>query len=274
MTSAAAGLSAAFNTPLGGIVFTIEQLSKTHFSYFKTALFTAVIIAGLTAQSFAGSYLYLGYPKTQGVTMSIIFPVIVVSAIAGISASHLANIMIALSRWKNKLKNDRAHVAYLVFIALILASIAYFVNIEILGSGGNIMNRILFTDDKAEEWYVPIFRMLGPALSFSSGGSGGIFAPSLAAGSTFGSVFADLMNLKSNEANVLMLAGMVAFLTGITRTPFTSTILVLEMTDRYSLIFFLMLAGMISSVFSLLVSNRSFYDTQKDGYLNETRSST
>jgi H+/Cl- antiporter ClcA len=50
MTGAAAGLAAAFNTPLGGIVFAVEELSKTHINYFKTALFTAVIIAGLTAR--------------------------------------------------------------------------------------------------------------------------------------------------------------------------------------------------------------------------------
>lgn len=271
MTSAAAGLSAAFNTPLGGIVFTIEQLSKTHFSYFKTALFTAVIIAGLTAQSFAGSYLMFGYPKTQGVTMSIILPIIAVAAVAGIAASHLSGLMIAMSRWKNRLKNDRAHVAYLIMIALIIATIAYFINIEILGSGADIMERTLFTDKKNEDWYVPILRMFGTAFSFSSGGAGGIFAPSLAAGASFGSVFAGWMGLTPNETNVLILAGMVAFLTGITRTPFTSTIIVLEMTDRYSLIFFLMLAGMIASVFALVVSNRSFYDKQKDYFLEEMR---
>ena len=62
MTGAAAGLAAAFNTPLGGIVFAIEELTKTHLSYFRTALFTAVIIAGLTAQALFGPYLYLGYP--------------------------------------------------------------------------------------------------------------------------------------------------------------------------------------------------------------------
>ncbi|MGH2563186.1 MAG: chloride channel protein, partial [Ginsengibacter sp.] len=54
MTGAAAGLAAAFNTPLGGIVFAVEELTKTHISYFKTALFTAVIIAGLTAQGLLG----------------------------------------------------------------------------------------------------------------------------------------------------------------------------------------------------------------------------
>lgn len=47
VTGAAAGLASAFNTPLGGIVFAIEELTKTHFSFFKSALLTGVIIAGL-----------------------------------------------------------------------------------------------------------------------------------------------------------------------------------------------------------------------------------
>ena len=66
VTGAAAGLAAAFNTPLGGIVFAIEELTKTHFSYYKTAIFSSVIIAGLTAQGLLGPYLYLGYPKLDG----------------------------------------------------------------------------------------------------------------------------------------------------------------------------------------------------------------
>ncbi|OYW15896.1 MAG: chloride channel protein, partial [Sphingobacteriales bacterium 12-47-4] len=60
LTGSAAGLAAAFNTPLGGIVFAVEELAKTHINYFKTALFTAVIVAGLTAQGLLGPYLYLG----------------------------------------------------------------------------------------------------------------------------------------------------------------------------------------------------------------------
>lgn len=63
VTGAAAGLAAAFNTPLGGIVFAIEELTKTHFSYYKTAIISSVIIAGLAAQALLGPYLYLGYPK-------------------------------------------------------------------------------------------------------------------------------------------------------------------------------------------------------------------
>ena len=79
MTGAAAGLAAAFNTPLGGIVFAIEELTKTHLSYFRTALFTAVIISGLTAQALFGPYLYLGYPAIDGLSGYIFFGVILVS---------------------------------------------------------------------------------------------------------------------------------------------------------------------------------------------------
>ncbi|KMQ59015.1 chloride channel protein [Chryseobacterium sp. BLS98] len=273
MTGAAAGLAAAFNTPLGGIVFAVEELSKTHINYFKTALFTAVIIAGLTAQTLAGSYLYLGYPKTNDVSLMVMFPIILVAGTAGILASQLSVMMLKMNDWKKrKLKTDRANILFLVLCALFIASIAYFINREILGSGKEIMERVLFTKDKHEDWYVPILRMLGPALSFTSGGAGGIFAPALTAGASIGSVISGAIHLSPNETNVVILGGMVAFLTGITRAPFTSAIIVLEMTDRHSLIFHLMLAGMVSSIASILVSRHSLYDVIKVNFLTEIRS--
>ncbi|WP_404985715.1 chloride channel protein [Chryseobacterium sp. M5] len=272
MTGAAAGLAAAFNTPLGGIVFAVEELSKTHINYFKTALFTAVIIAGLTAQTLAGSYLYLGYPKTNDVSLMVMFPIILVGGIAGILASQLSVTMLKISDWKKrKLKTDKSNVLFLVGCALVIAFISFFISREVLGSGKEIMERVLFTPDKHEDWYVPILRMLGPALSFTSGGAGGIFAPALTAGASIGSVISGIIHLTPNETNVVILAGMVAFLTGITRAPFTSAIIVLEMTDRHSLIFHLMLAGMVSSLFSILVSRHSLYDVLKMNFLTEIR---
>ena len=273
MTGAAAGLAAAFNTPLGGIVFAVEELSKTHINYFKTALFTAVIIAGLTAQTLAGSYLYLGYPKTNDVSLMVMFPIILVGGVAGILASQLSVTMLKMNDWKKrKLKTYKANVLFLIGSALVIACISFFISREVLGSGKEIMERVLFTQDKHEDWYVPILRMLGPALSFTSGGAGGIFAPALTAGASIGSVISGAIHLTPNETNVVILAGMVAFLTGITRAPFTSAIIVLEMTDRHSLIFHLMLAGMVSSIASILVSRHSLYDVLKVNFLAEIRS--
>ena len=260
---AAAGLAAAFNTPLGGIVFAIEELTQTHFSYFKTALFTAVIIAGLTAQGILGPYLYLGFPDVTHVKSSIIFALLIVSMISGLLGSVMSVVILALFRWKKSFKFTYQHVLYILACALAMASIAFFLDPKILGSGRDIILTTLFSSDKYVHWYTAIFRIVGPILSFGTGASAGIFAPSLAAGASVGSFMAGLFNESASNANLLILCGMVGLLTGVTRTPFTSAILVLEMTDRHSVIFYLLIAGMLAQLVSLFVNKHSLYDHLK-----------
>ncbi len=260
---AAAGLAAAFNTPLGGIVFAIEELTKTHFSYFKTALFTAVIIAGLTAQGILGPYLYLGFPDVTHIKNSIVFALLIVSILTGLLGSYMSVIILQIFRWKKSFKFTYQHVLYVVVCALLMATIAYFIDPAILGSGRNIMLTTLFSSDKYVHWYTAFFRIVGPILSFGTGASAGIFAPSIAAGASIGSFMAGLFNESASNANLLILCGMVGFLTGVTRTPFTSAILVLEMTDRHSVIFYLLIAGMLAGLVSLFVDKHSLYDHLK-----------
>jgi len=266
---AAAGLAAAFNTPLGGIVFAVEELTKTHISYFKTALFTSVIIAGLTAQAFLGPYLYLGYPEINSPSASIFFAVILVAVISGLAGSGMSRTILLIFRWKGKMKNNLFHFAYVIACALILASIAFFIDQRVFGSGKVIMTTTLFTHDKYVAWYVPLMRIAGPVLSFTTGGAGGVFAPALTAGASIGSLFSSWFHLSETDTNLLILCGMVGFLTGVTRTPFTSAILVLEMTDRHSVIFHLMLAGMVASIVSFVIDKHSFYDHLKFQYMDE-----
>ena len=266
---AAAGLAAAFNTPLGGVVFAIEELTKTHLSYFKTALFTAVIIAGLTAQAILGPYLYLGYPNISGVSNTIFFPVIAVAVISGLMGAYMSKIILVLFSWKKKFKFRYQHLIYVAVCGIITASIAFFIDPRILGSGKEIMLTTLFTSEKYVHWYTSIFRIMGPILSFSTGASAGIFAPSLGAGASVGSFMAGLFHASAANANLLILCGMVGLLTGVTRTPFTSAILVLEMTDRNSVIFYLMIAGLIAGLVALTIDRHSLYDHLKVDNIHE-----
>lgn len=270
ITGAAAGLAAAFNTPLGGIVFTVEELTKTHISYFKTALFSAVIIAGLTAQAILGPYLYLGYTNAEGTSIYIFLGIIVVSILTGLSASIMCKIILKILNWKKGLTKTIYHFLFLAISGLLLAIAAYYIHQHILGSGKELMTSVLFTNQKYVAWYVPILRVIGPIISFSSGAAGGIFAPALSAGASIGAYMASVFELTGGNANLLIIVGMVGFLTGVTRTPFTSAILVLEMTDRHNVIFQLMLAGMVSSIVSLLIDKHSFYDHLKMQYLKES----
>lgn len=269
MTGAAAGLAAAFNTPLGGVVFAVEEITKTHINYFKTALFTAVIIAGLTAQALLGPYLYLGYPDVGGLSSWIFFVVILVAIIAGIGGSGMAKLILVVLAWVRGIKNRRKMIAYIVACAFVIAVVGVFFDERMFGSGKEIMTHALFTPDKELPWYLPLLRIAGSVLSFTTGGSGGVFAPALASGAGVGSVVGGWFHLTPANMNLVILAGMVAFLTGVTRTPFTSFILVLEMTDRHNVIFHLMLAGMVSSLVSYVIDRHSFYDHLKVMYKKE-----
>jgi H+/Cl- antiporter ClcA len=269
MTGAAAGLAAAFNTPLGGVVFAVEELTRTHISYFKTALFTAVIIAGLTAQALLGPYLYLAYPDVSHLSGTIFFGVALVAVPAGLAGAGMAKCILRLFQWKAKFRFVRQHVLYIMVCALMLAALAFFVDQGVLGSGKELMTTCLFSGDKYNTWYMPLLRFVGPLFSFTTGASGGVFAPALSAGASVGATISGWLHMPATDTNLLVLAGMVAFLTGVTRTPFTSAILVLEMTDRHNVIFHLMLAGMIASLVAMLIDKHSFYDHLKYQYVKE-----
>ena len=269
VTGAAAGLASAFNTPLGGIVFAIEELTKIHFSFFKSALLTGVIIAGLTALNFLGPYLYLGYPVLDDIPGWIILVVIPVAIITGIGGSGMGRIILFVFKKKEALKKNYQKYIYVIVCGLIIASLAIFIDHRTFGSGKEIMVSTLFNDDKHLEWYMPILRIVGPIVSFSTGAAGGIFAPSLSAGASIGAVMAGWFELSGPATNLIILCGMAGFLTGITRSPFTCSILVLEMTDSHNIIFYIMLTALSANLISNLISRRSFYDQLKVKYISE-----
>lgn len=270
ITGAAAGLAAAFNTPLGGIVFAIEELARIHISFFRSALFTAVIIAGLAAQNFLGPYLYLGYPDVSALRPAIFFAVIGVAVIAGLFGSLMCRAILVLMRWR-KTMNTAQTIVFIVLIGLTIASIAFFSNEAILGSGKDLMNNCLFTEHKYRHFHTVLARMAGTILCFNTGAAGGVFAPSLAAGASIGAWLSGVFGVLGANANILILSGMVGFLTGVTRTPFTSAILVLEMTDRHSVIFHLMVAALIANIVALLIDEHSLYEQLKHNYLADAR---
>lgn len=273
VTGAAAGLASAFNTPLGGIVFAIEELTKIHFSFFKSALLTGVIIAGLTALHFLGPYLYLGYPVLNDIPAWIILIIIPVALITGIGGSAMGRVILFIFKKKEALKKNYQKYIYVIVCGLIIASLAYFIDYRTLGSGKEIMQTTLFSDNKHLEWYLPVLRIVGPIISFSTGAAGGIFAPSLSAGASIGAVVAGWFELTGPATNLIILCGMTGFLTGITKSPFTCSILVLEMTNSHNIIFYIMLTALSANLIANLLSRHSFYDQLKVKYISEIHKS-
>lgn len=267
IAGASSGLAAAFNTPLGGIIFAIEELSKYHINQYKSTLFIAVIIAGLTAQGIGGSYLYLGYPSVTYSGFSIYLALILVSIICGYFGTVLCKTILKLLKFVLKIKNISTHILISVTAGLIVATLGYFLGEEVLGTGKTLMERVLFSTNKDVSWYIPFARMIGLISTFSFGGAGGVFAPSLSIGASFGALIADLFNFNIGNTDLLILVGMTSFLTGVTRAPFTSAIIIFEMTDRHSIIFFLLLSGLTSNLIASSILKTPFYEILKNNYV-------
>ena len=270
VTGGAAGLAAAFNTPLGGIVFVVEELTQIHLSRFRMAVFTAVIIAGLTAQEFLGPYLYLGYPKITSPGGWFTATIMLVAIVCGLAGAVFAKTLLWLNAFRKRFTTLPAQAAWVLGCGLLMATLAYAVGTEGLGTGKPIINRLLFQNDGLTPWYLFPVRFAGMALSYSSGAAGGVFATSLSAGALLGDGLAQLAHVPVADRNLLILVSMVSFLTGVVRSPFTAAILVLEMTDRHGAIFQLLLSGLLAQGIAALVDKHSLYEHLKAGFVRET----
>lgn len=268
IAGAAGGLAAAFNTPIGGIVYAIEELAQEHIRSYKTVLLLSVLISGFIAQLLLGGYLYLGYPQIlQQFAFKSILAVIVVSFLAGILGSLFSKLLFKGILFRRSLKGS-TQIAIVGFIGFLVAAAFFIFGQRYVFSGKESINFVLFEKSGVEFGEV-IFRFFVPLLSSITGIAGGIFAPSLSAGAVFGGAIATLFDpaLKS----LLGLAGMIGFLSGVTRTPITSFVLVLEMTDRHSSVFPMMLAAIFSTLGSHLIGEKSYYELMADHIKEESK---
>ncbi|MCA9506991.1 MAG: chloride channel protein [Myxococcales bacterium] len=264
----AAGVAAAFNTPLGGIIFAIEELMTAHFHNIKTVLIFAVLVAGLIAQWIMGPYLYFGFPSVAPVTFSAVPLALLVGALGGFFGALFGHLLLVITHKKSqKLKKSSSAALFALASGVVIAIIAIVFGSTCIGPGKQIITGFLFHEQTAT-WGMIIGRFISSIVSYISGCAGGIFAPSLAIGGALGSKLAQLAH--SPDTNLMVLLGMIAFLTGVTRAPFTAFVLVLEMTDRHSAITLMMLSAVCAYGSSRIFGAHSFYDHAKAWLLEET----
>lgn len=257
LAGAASGLASAFNTPLGGIVYVIEELAKSHLSSFRTGVLHAVIFAGIISQMIVGSYLYFGFPKLKTFQANDILFYLIIAVLATITTLLFSEILKRIVIHRAKLKKSRERFWVALLSGLIFALIVVYASSSGLGSGKNLLEKMLFENYSASLQDL-LSRIAGTLLTYSSGGAGGIFAPILSIGGSAASFFDSVLNLELGSLAVVI--GMTAALSSLTHSPLTSFILILEMTDRHTAIFPLMLAASIGHGLSKYIQKKSFYE--------------
>ncbi len=258
LAGGAAGIAAAFNTPLGGIVFAFEELARSVEEKTSGKLLGAVILAGLVSLALQGNYVYFGKIQAPSFSYSILLPLVLIATLAGLIGGAFSWLCVNVSTWMPlKIKDYRQYHPY-----YFIATCGFIIGLcgliaPIYGSGAEITSEVI-TGQANLAWYFLPLKFIGQLGTFLTGLPGGIFAPSLSLGAGIGSWFVPFF---APEFKVKLIAiGMVAALAAITRAPLTSAIILMEMTDGHDMVISIMISAMIASSIARIYKTNLYHD--------------
>ncbi|MDB5998435.1 MAG: chloride channel protein, partial [Rhizobacter sp.] len=249
-----AGIAAAFNTPLAGVMFAIEELSRTPEQRSSGLLLGGIVLAGLIAVSAHGNSTYFGVIQVPDIGWSLLMPGLLVAVFCGFAGGLFSRLLIEslvggtdrFSRWR------RSHpVQFAAGCALVVAVIGLATGGTTYGSGYD-STRALLKGETGTPVIYALLKFVATWLTAWSGVPGGIFAPVLSIGAGIGADIAVLVRFEHSPA--LIALGMAGFLAAVTQAPLTSFIIVMEMVDGHGMVLSLMACAMIASVVSKLLS--------------------
>ncbi len=256
LAGAAAGLSAVFNAPLAGVVFAIEELTRSFEQRTSGVLITTIIFAGivsLVSLALRGNYTYFGT-----IVLDRHFPdllalaVLLLGIVTSIAGGVFCWLLLNTSRWMpSAVQHWRGShpVAFGAACGLFIAVVGVLAGGQTFGSGYAEARAMLEGHSGLSASY-PLLKMASMIGSYLPGALGGLFAPSLAIGVGIGNalhlVFGNM------QLPMLIALGMVGYLAAVTQSPITSFVIVIEMIDGHALVISLMATALIASQVSKL----------------------
>ncbi|WP_429300517.1 chloride channel protein [Paraburkholderia sp. GAS199] len=248
LAGAAAGLSAAFNAPLAGVVFAIEELTRSFSQRTSGVLITAIIFAGVVSLSIQGNYTYFGTIDIGGRFPDLLaVAVLLTGVLTGVAGGVFCWLLLNTRRWMPARLLRLREMRPVVFGALCGLAIAV---VGIASSGHTFGSGYLEARNMLEgrahlTVLYPLFKMASMVASYLPGVPGGLFAPSLAIGAGIG----NLLHLVLGQMQLPMLIalGMVGYLAAVTQSPITAFVIVIEMINGHALVISLMATALIAS---------------------------
>ena len=272
LAGGAAGVAAAFNTPLAGIVFAIEEMSRSFEERTSGTILTAVIIAGITSLAVIGDYPYFGHTSAVLPLDIAWIAVIVCGAGGGLAGGIFSRLIIASTQnlpGKAGLFKRNRPILFAAACGLILAVLGLLSDSTTYGTGYHEARRVLEGDGQVPALY-GVLKLLATAVSYASGVPGGLFSPSLAVGAGFGVNISEIMPYA--PAGAVVLLGMAGYFAGVVQAPITSFVIVIEMTDNHQLALPLMATALVAAGTSRLICPTPIYKALSEGFLSRTKS--
>jgi len=259
---AAAGIAAAFNAPIAGALFAVEIILMD----FAVAQFSPIVISSVMAtvisRGFEGDFAAFIVPKYELISPYEIGFYFILGALSGVvSYLFIKALYFSEDYFDSKLKFPNYLKPVLGGLGVGIIALTF---PQIMGVGYDTINNALFGN---MIWYIALalvfIKILATSLTLGSGGSGGIFAPSLFMGAMLGYFFGSFVHQYfpdiTASPGAYALVAMGGLVAGTTRAPITAIIIVFELTNDYHIILPLMITCIISTILSARFSRESIY---------------
>jgi H+/Cl- antiporter ClcA len=267
LAGAAAGVAAAFNTPLAGIVFGIEEMSRAFEVRTSGLIIAAVVAAGLTSLALVGNYTYFG---TNASMLQFGFDwlaVPVCGVAGGLLGGAFSRIVVIMARGFHGAPG-RAIKNYPVLFALVCGvgvALCGLASRDMVFGTGYAQVKGMLESGTPLPWDFGILKFGASVLSTISGLPGGIFAPSLAVGAGLGADVAHFF--PAAPLGAIIILGMVSYFAGVVQAPITAFVIVTEMTENHNMVLPVMVASLIAYASSRLVCPEGIYHALARGFV-------
>lgn len=266
---AAAGLAAAFNTPLAAVTFVLEEIIGDLNSRILGSVLLAAVLGALVAHAILGAqpaFALHGQGAPQWIGYALTPVVAALAAVAGIWFQRLSLGLRAVNKRPQRLPAwSRVMLGGIGVWAIGSAVFIFTGHLGVFSLGYEDLSLAL---DGKLLWHIAalllVAKLAATALCYGLGGCGGIFAPTLFFGTMVGAAIAALAGrvLPMTQADHVALAvvGMCACLGAVVRAPVTGILIVFEMTHEFALVPVLMIGALISQIISRKMERENFYE--------------
>ena len=267
LAGAAAGIAAAFNTPLAGVVFAIEEMSRAFDERANSLVIGAIVAAGIVSLALLGNYTYFGVTAANlggGIGWAAVPACGVAGGILGGIFSRILVTVAAGLPGRCGRACKQQPILFAAGCGLLVAVCGLASGNTVFGTGYSHIKAVI-DDGAALPPGFGLLKMAATTLSSVAGIPGGLFSPSLAVGGGIGYDIARL--LPGAPVSAIVILGMVGYFSGVVQAPITAFTIVAEMTADHNMIVPLMAASLIATAVSRLICREGVYHTLSRNYL-------
>ncbi|MGP7794443.1 chloride channel protein [Sphingomonas sp. CLY1604] len=252
----AAGVAAAFNTPLAGLLFAIEELASAYEQRVTLLVIAAIVIAGMVAQSVQGDYVYFGLIGAHMALGPALVAVPVAGVVGGIAGGAFSRLMLTLATGTHRVTrwSKRQPVVFAALCGLVVGALGCATGLT-WGTGYSAARAMIVGVD-APLWFGPA-KFIATLATAVAGLPGGIFAPSLAVGAGIGNLLRSVF--PGSPSSAIVILGMVGYFAGVVRAPLTAVIILSETTVSRGLMLPMFATAFIADGTSALICREKLY---------------